>query len=398
LSRRKSVLFVSHDASRAGAPIIHLNFLNWFKNNTDIPFKVLLANTKGPRGELVNKFEELAELRTFETKSFLEPRGPLTNTLNHYVNDLVTKRIYMRKLRNQLQEDNIGLIYSNTIVNGGILRLLSFLDCPVITHVHELDFWITHRAGPANLKQVKEFTNHYIAVSQAVKNNLVTNHNIPESTIDIVYGFIPTDVYNTKNTSKSREEILKELQIPKNAFIVGASGTTDWRKAPDLFIQLARCVHQKKHDMPVHFIWVGGDNKGIQFKELWYDVLKSGLEKYVHFTGVLKNPLDYYNAFDVFALVSREDPFPLVMLEAASLGKPTLCFEGSGGANEFVQNDCGISVPYLNVETMADKVLYLQKDSKTLNKLGNHAAQKIRKNHQLEHSAAKVVDIIDRFL
>ncbi len=38
----KKVLFISHDASRTGAPIVLLNLLKWFKTNTDIPFQILL--------------------------------------------------------------------------------------------------------------------------------------------------------------------------------------------------------------------------------------------------------------------------------------------------------------------------------------------------------------------
>jgi glycosyltransferase involved in cell wall biosynthesis len=62
--------------------------------------------------------------------------------------------------------------------------------------------------------------------------------------------------------------------------------------------------------------------------------------------------LKYFAAFDVFALVSREDPFPVVCLEAASLGKPIVCFNSSDGEKEFVENDCGFVVPDLDIEIM----------------------------------------------
>ena len=48
-----------------------------------------------------------------------------------------------------------------------------------------------------------------------------------------------------------------------------------------------------------------------------------------------------------------EDPFPLVMLEAAALATPTVCFLGNGGAPEFVEEDAGICVPSGNVEALA---------------------------------------------
>ena len=50
------ILFVSHDATRAGAPIALLHFLRWFKTNGNRPFSVLPGG-----GELVADFEKLAD-------------------------------------------------------------------------------------------------------------------------------------------------------------------------------------------------------------------------------------------------------------------------------------------------------------------------------------------------
>ena len=58
---------------------------------------------------------------------------------------------------------------------------------------------------------------------------------------------------------------------------------------------------------------------------------------------------DYFSIFDVFALMFREDPFPLVCLEAALLEKPNLCFARAGGASELVESDSGFVVPYLDL-------------------------------------------------
>jgi len=149
---------------------------------------------------------------------------------------------------------------------------------------------------------------------------------------------------------------------------------------------------------PVHFLWVGGESDGPRFGALWHDVKNVGLEKYIHFLGVRPNSLDYFAAFDVFALVSREDPFPLVILEAASLGKPIVCFDGSGGAKEFVENDCGFVLPYLDIQGMADKVVAILQRGELRQHLGSRAAQKVRARHNIESNAPKVLNIIKRFL
>ena len=52
-----------------------------------------------------------------------------------------------------------------------------------------------------------------------------------------------------------------ELKIPENAFIVGASGTLNWRKAPEIFLQIARELFQKNSNSNIVFVWIGGAEK-----------------------------------------------------------------------------------------------------------------------------------------
>lgn len=53
---RQGILFVSHDAARAGAQIELLHFLRWFKRNVNRPFSMML-------GAAVNWLQTLKNLR-----------------------------------------------------------------------------------------------------------------------------------------------------------------------------------------------------------------------------------------------------------------------------------------------------------------------------------------------
>lgn len=55
----------------------------------------------------------------------------------------------------------------------------------------------------------------------------------------------------------------------------------------------------------------------------------------IHLVPVKTDAKPYFEMADVFFLSSREDPFPLVMLEAASLGIPMVGFRGTGGIEDF---------------------------------------------------------------
>ena len=57
----KRVLFISHDATRTGAPMILLHLLRWLRANTELSFDVLLRDG----GELAGEFEQTAQVFYF---------------------------------------------------------------------------------------------------------------------------------------------------------------------------------------------------------------------------------------------------------------------------------------------------------------------------------------------
>ena len=64
---------------------------------------------------------------------------------------------------------------------------------------------------------------------------------------------------------------------------------------------------------------------------------------------------------------------------------------------EFVEKDCGFVIPFLDTETFAERILELYENPHLTKKLGENAAKKVRENHDIEISAPKVLEIIERF-
>jgi glycosyltransferase involved in cell wall biosynthesis len=118
----------------------------------------------------------------------------------------------------------------------------------------------------------------------------------------------------------------------------------------------------------------------------------------VHFVGHRTDYLDFLAATEVFLLTSREDPFPLVVLEAAAFGKPIVCFECAGGAPEFVQRDAGVCVPFGDVEAMASAAMTLAQAPEKRATLGAVARQRVVENHSVGFGAARILEILRRFL
>jgi glycosyltransferase involved in cell wall biosynthesis len=384
----RSILFIGHSAGLTGAPLVLLNFLKWLKNNSDIRFNILLREG----GALEADFRSLGPVTVLATGIRRLRGGRLERLGLRYFFD----RMDARQLRHQFHVGEIGLIYSNTVTNGSALQALSILDCPVISHVHELEYWIQHYVGRASFDLVKQHSQQYIAVSEAVKRNLVENHGIAENQVEKVYEFINLAAAQAIDLRLAGVRVRHELNIPPQAFIVGASGTTTWWKGPDLFIELARLIHTQRSSLPVYFVWAGGSLRKTDFVKLQRKIAVLGLSQYVRFIGSRLDPLNYFAAFDVFALTSRSDSFPLVVLEAAALGKPIVCFDETGGAREFIGGDCGFVVPHLDVDAMAAAVLNLLDSPDLRARLSQNAQAKVQ-DYDVAVAAPKIWNVIERF-
>jgi len=382
----EKVLFISHNAGRSGAPLVLLNLLKWLKENTSLSFEILL---RGP-GELQAEFADLAPTFLFSCQKSSE------NALSRICRKIGLSdnlsATHHQNLLNHFRESGIKLIFSSTFTNGDILQTLAPLGCRVITHVHELNYWID-LSGTTNIQQVLKHTSRYIAGSKVVRDNLITARSIPPDNIDLAHEFIPIPDISADPTG-----IRDKFAISGGSCVVLGSGHETWRKGKDLFVQLAAQVQKIMPEPLPHFLWVGGFENDEIRRQIFHDVEKLGLTGRVHFTGAVPGTLNYFAVGDLFAMVSREDSFPLVCLEAALLGKPTICFADVGGMTEFVDDDAGVVVPYLDLEAMAGHIVSLLKNETTRTRLGNNAREKVLTIYNVASGSERIAEIINREL
>ena len=375
------ILFVSHDATRTGAPIALLHFLRWFKGNGNRPFSVLL----GSGGELVADFEELAPTWSLDGSRW-GPTTLWTQLLNKARLGAWARRAEAADTKDFADKCSPALVYANSIASARTIEILA-PEVPVLTHVHELESYFQIYAGPA-LARLLGQTRCFIACSAAVRNYLVGGRGLEAERVETVYESI---LVGKIRGDRTRQQVFEELRMPNNAVLVMGIGTPGWRKGTDLFIHLARTVCQQR-DL-VYFAWMGGSTFDFE-----HDVRNCGLTEKMRFISASPKPSDYLAAADVFVLTSREDPYPLVCLEAAALEKPIVCFASAGGAPEFVEEDCGFVVPYLDMMAMANRVVSLIDSGDCRLTMGMAARRKVVQRHDISRAAPHIRDIIERII
>lgn len=117
------------------------------------------------------------------------------------------------------------------------------------------------------------------------------------------------------------------------------------RKLP-IVVNMGRLTYQKNQTMLIHafaklqsvfpcqlvLLGEGGDRE-----ELEWEAEKSGFRDRIHFTGFLKNPFPLLSRCDVFALSSRFEGMPNVLLQALGCGLPVVSTDCPHGPREIIE-------------------------------------------------------------
>jgi glycosyltransferase involved in cell wall biosynthesis len=375
------ILFISHSATRTGAPLVLLRLERWLREHSELRFATVLREG----GPLAEEFAAVAATTLLSAASGRSLLRRVARRLN--VSGLPLTQPYV----GDVPRGPWQLIYSNTVTNGALVDALRTPGIPVITHVHEMDYWIG-RCGAENWERVTRHTTLFVAASEAVARNLRERQGVAADRIEVVYESIPVEV--PPGVEAKAQHVRSDLGITPEAFVVAGSGTEMWRKGRDLFVQVAAQMAKSPMSRPWHFLWVGqhGDEESRHW--LAHDARLAGVSERVTWVGEAPNPMPYFAAADAFAMVSREDPFPLVCLEAALLGKPVCCFAEAGGIPELVEEDAGAVVPYLDVGAMAGRLLDWAQDESRRTALGKRASNKVRERFSVETAAKRIEAII----
>jgi len=267
------------------------------------------------------------------------------------------------------------LVFVNSFASADLILNLSMAtSAPIICRAPELKSVVTEFCDLDAVRDAIPYVDAFIAVSGVVGDFMSHDLGIPPEKIIQIPGFHRP----LGEPGAERNQIRKQLGMSDNTFLVCGCGTISHRKGVDLFLEIAAKVIDKSLHGEYGFVWVGGDIRSALACHLASEVERRELTDIVKFVGPKANPRDFYAASDLFALTSREDPFPLVVLEAASVGLPTVCFDGPVGSSEFVGSGCGVVVPHSAVDDFADAVLHLSRNTDQLRDFGAAASAAVQ--------------------
>lgn len=375
------LLFVLHEASRTGAPFTQLHLMRWLKQHTAHNMFIVLLNG----GPLESDFAELATIHVVRPA--------------YVPGQSLPKRVWQRLLRRYRSPDaevlkaarhfRPDVIFANTAVALSYAAgLKQVLQKPLISSLHELEITFYYYPS-AEFRAAADQVDAFMMGSEAVRHYYLNHFAVPPAKAHLIYDFTGP----VAATKPALQDIRARYKLRPDARLVGGMASLIWRKGPEVFLTVAQRVTQALPE--AHFIWVGGDPQSAAFQELQRDIRLLGLQDRVTLAGNQADIASYYAAFDVFLLTSREDPFPLVCLEAALYETPVICFANSGGMPEFVREDAGAVVPYLDTERMAECTLHLLQNEPARRQQGRTARERVMAAHTIDAVGPAILELLE---
>lgn len=395
----KTILFIGHDANRAGAQLVLLNLMRLLKTE-GYSMRLLL----GEGGPLLDDYRAICPVTLWPS---LRP---------HVVNALADKVLWklglwpamrerqrvkhQQQMQAELGLDAVDLVFVNTVTSS---RWFCQLDIPtktpVVTFVHELAMSVRIYTQPNELARLLARTNRLLAVSAFTARYYETAHGVDPTKIT-QFTLIDVPLLERGIERAKASDVALAINLPADAQIVGGCGNAEWRKGNDLFVTMARQVIGAPNAAglfpnDIHFVWVGIPPGPLR-DDLLLDIDKAGLTGRVHLIAPTPNVLQYMRRFDVFMLCSREDPYPLVVFEAGLCNVPVVAFAGAGGSPELIGTDAGVVVPYLDLDAMSRATLNLLDQPEEARKMGQRLGEKIRQQHPAQQSVQTLVTLFNQ--
>jgi glycosyltransferase involved in cell wall biosynthesis len=358
----ETILVVSHEASRTGAPILSLNLVQSFVGPYNV---VALLLGGGPLSE-----------------EFLSAGAVVANAYNLRGNPGMASHV----VEQLCERFKFKFALVNSIESRFVLPQLSEYFIPTVSLIHEFAsysrprnafretlFWSGEVVFSANVTKENAFNQFPDLSHQAV-------HTLPQGRC-----LLPFSEAN-EEASQAESLHIQRLMRPKgladDVVIVLGAGSVQLRKGVDLFIECATRVFHLPGGEKCRFVWVG--NGYDPENDLGYSVYladqirRAGIQEHFVFIDETTAIETAYQEADMLLLSSRLDPLPNVAIDAMVLGVPVLCFDKTTGIADFLI-EIGLGsqcvADYIDSTNMAEKILALAASSDLRKAVGGQCQQ-----------------------
>ena len=326
---RAGIVVVTHDGHLHGAQLLAYNLAKSMKETMAQKVAFVCLGD----GPMKDRFRDVCD--EFHDLTNLNPQGEEA-----------------RSLARSLKARGFRSAIVNTTVAGRFLATLAEEGVSCISLIHELSSLLKSYNLQAEASLIADHARSIVFPAKEVREAFETFATFPpEKAVVRPQGLYKRNALSPRQTKDNQAALAKRLSIPLDLIVVLGVGYADHRKGIDLFVKAG--IAAAKKEPRLHFVWVG---HWCQEMRVLVDSMLSTtgyLISRFHFVGRQENTDPFYAGAQLYALTSREDPYPSTLLEAMDAGVPLVGFHGAGGFEELVLSAGGRLVPFENVDELA---------------------------------------------
>ncbi|MBU3585179.1 glycoside hydrolase family 99-like domain-containing protein, partial [Polynucleobacter sp. AM-26B4] len=362
----KRIVIVAHDGYPHGAQFLALNIAKSLSQDFGIEVDLVCLGD----GPLILEYKKWATV--------------------HNLSGEDAQGLKAKNLANKLYELGHRTAIVNTTVSGKFLETLSGAGINCISLIHELSGVIEKNKLQDCVKAITSHATKIIFPAHEVADSFqyYSRYSVDKAIIR------PQGLYKRRDANRSRakdrDQLRKDLGVAFTCKIVLGVGYADYRKGIDLFVKAG--IDTAKSIEDVKWVWIGHWDQEMQIK---VDELLSANKLYRDifiFPGIQDETDIFFGGADVFALTSREDPFPSVVLEALDAGLPVVAFKDAGGFTELLK-DCGELVEHGNSSAFAHVVTSLLQNPEKITGYAINGSNLIKEKFSFRHYLFDILDL-----
>ena len=362
--RAPRVAVVSHDAHPHGAQYLALHLLRELGALGQDACAVLLGD-----GVLEDEFERAAHV--YRASRSAED---------------------LKALAQALAADGVSHAIINTAVSGDCAKAFADVGISSIVLVHEMPGVVRQYGLQPQLASIAMHARHVVFAADAVRDGFLEFERVPDDRVVIrAQGLYKRNRFAGARIEEARTALRIQLGIAADAQVVLCVGYADLRKGVDLFVEAAKQVLARNRR--AHFVWVGHPDVAIE-DDVQRLVDATGAAERIHFTGRQTDTDVYYAGANVYALTSREDPYPSVVMEAFDVALPVIAFRDSGGSEALLDSLGCPLVAHENVDRLADEVAGLLDDDTRRRRLGAAGHRFVVEHRDFRHYAFDLLELL----
>ena len=294
-----------------------------------------------------------------------------------------------------MRERGCRHVILNTVLCGGTAPVFRRMGYAVLGLVHEMPGLIRQVGVEERLASLHEHAHAVVYPDECVFRSIEAELGPLPRSAEVRFlpqGLIRRNAWRDRAT-EARAEAVRLLGLPRDWPFVLAVGSGVERKGLDHFLVVARIVNERR-TRPTLFAWIGDVDERYRSQLADRGLWPEPLPDYLRFPGYVPDTSALHRAADVFALTSREDPFPNVVLESMDAGVPVVAFAGTGGGARLAEAVAGRVVSSFDVEAYADAVEALLDDQEARQATGALAARTVDERYSFEAYAGRLLGVL----